>query len=206
MAHAALFDLLPDFGAALPRNAPAPAERESVPAPTKPAVDIDAVVAHAVAEAEAALEARLQLAHEAALEAERQKYAEETQAFLESLGEDVGTKIVERIDKMEARLGELVGATVARIVGSLLSEDIQKRSLEALADAIRESVGDTDAVRIGVRGPQSMFETLGQALGPLADQLDFVEAPGFDLTVVIDDAVFETRMAEWAEALGEVLS
>ena len=140
------------------------------------------------------------------MEAERQANAEEAKAFLESLGEDVGKTITERIDIMEARVAELVGATVARIVGGVLSDDLQKRSLEALAHSIRESIGDADAVRIGVRGPQSLFETLKTALGPHADHLDFVEAPSFDLTVVIDDAVFETRMAEWGQALGEVLS
>ena len=62
------------------------------------------------------------------------------------------------------------------------------------------------AVRIGVRGPLSLFETLQAALGSRAANLDFVEAPGFDLTVTIDEAVFETRMAEWSATLSEALS
>jgi hypothetical protein len=206
MAHAALFDLLPDFGAGVVRAVPATVERQHPPQPANPPLDMEAIVARAVADAEAATEARLTLAHEAAMEAERQANAQEAKVFLESLGDDVGKIIASRIEAMEVRVGDLVGATVGRIVGSLLSEDLQKRSLEALARAIRESVGDTDAVRVGVRGPQSMFETLKTALGPHADHLDFVDAPGFDLTVVIDDAVFETRMAEWADALTEVLS
>jgi hypothetical protein len=140
------------------------------------------------------------------MEAERQANAAEAKAFLENLGEDVGKTIALRIEAMEAHVADLVGATVGRIVGGLLSEDLQKRSLEALARTIRASIGDTDALRVSVRGPQSMFETLKAALGPHADHLDFVDAPGFDLTVVIDDAVLETRMAEWAGALAEVLS
>lgn len=206
MAHAALFDLLPDFGAGLVRAVPATTERQHPPQPANPPLDVEAIVARAVADAEAATEARLTLAHEAAMEAERQANAEEAKVFLTSLGDDVGKTIASHIEAMEVRVGDLVGATIGRIVGSLLSEDLQKRSLEALARTIRESVGDTDAVRVSVRGPQSMFETLKAALGPHAGHLDFVDAPGFDLTVVIDDAVFETRMAEWADALAEVLS
>ena len=101
---------------------------------------------------------------------------------------------------------ELVGATVARIIGGIISDDLQKRSLEALAGTIREAVGDSEAVRIAVRGPLSLFETLKASLGPRAANLDFVEAPGFDLTVAIDEAVFETRIAEWSAALSEALS
>ncbi|RVD51173.1 hypothetical protein EN750_31140, partial [Mesorhizobium sp. M7A.F.Ca.ET.027.03.2.1] len=107
---------------------------------------------------------------------------------------------------MEARVTGLVAATVARIIGGIVSDDLQKRSIEALAGAIREAVGDAEAVRIVVRGPLSMFETLKASLGPGAANLDFVEAPGFDLTVAIDEAVFETRMAEWSTVLSEVLA
>jgi hypothetical protein len=206
MAHAALFDLLPDFGAGMARAVPATIERQHAPQPVDPPLDVEAIVARAVAEAKAATEARLTLAHEAAMEAEREANAAEAKAFLESLGDDVGKTVASHIEAMEAHVGDLVGATVGRIVGGLLSEDLQKRSLEALARAIRESIGDTDAVRVSVRGPQSMFETLKTALGPHAGHLDFTDAPGFDLTVVVDDAVLETRMAEWAAALAEVLA
>jgi len=61
-------------------------------------------------------------------------------------------------------------------------------------------------VRIGVRGPLSLFEPLSAALGSRAANLDFTEASGFDLTVTIDETVFETRIAEWSASLSEVLS
>jgi hypothetical protein len=204
MSAAALFDLLPDFGARAPRAAAAEPRRAVEAA--EPQADIATIVAEAVAQAEAALEARLAREHLAALEAERQANADQARAFLESLGEDMGKTIAARVDAMEARVTDLVGAAVARIVGGLLSEDLQKRSIDRLARAIRETVGDAEAVRLNVRGPLSLFETLRAALGARAANLDFVEAPGFDLAVVVDDIVFETRMAEWSAALSEVLS
>lgn len=206
MASATLFNLLPDFGAGQPRAAPTFAESAPPAQPANDPVDTTTIVARAVAEAEAATQARLAQAHEAALEAEREMHARETETLLANLGEAAGEAIADRMEAMEARIGDLVGASVGRIVGGLLGADLQKRSLEALARAVHESIGDTDAVRVAVRGPQSMFETLKTALGPRAGHLDFIEAPGFDLTVTIDDAVFETRMAEWANALAEVLS
>ncbi|TIW56456.1 MAG: hypothetical protein E5V60_29000, partial [Mesorhizobium sp.] len=171
-----------------------------------PQADIGTLIAEAVADAETALEARLAAAHHAALDAERQANADEAKVFLEGFGGDVGQAVATRIDAMEARVTELVGATLARIIGGMVSDDLQKRSLDALARTIREAVADSEAVRIAVRGPLSLFETLAASLDTRASQLDFVESPGFDLAVVIDEAVFETRIAEWSASLSEVLS
>lgn len=208
MASAALFDLLPDFGARTQRAGQSPATAKAEPRPDTPApqADIGALIAEAVIDAEAALEARLAVAHQAELEAERQASADEARVFLEGFGGDLGAAVTARIDAMEAKVSELVGATVARIIGGIVTDDLQKRSLEALAGTIREAIGDSEAVRIAVRGPLSLFETLKASLGPRAANLDFVEAPGFDLTVAIDEAVFETRIAEWSSALSEALS
>ncbi|MHA6641551.1 hypothetical protein [Mesorhizobium sp. A623] len=206
MPSAALFDLLPDFGASLPRHGTAPTEADQPKRHVQPAVDVAAIVARSVAEAETALEARLAAAHQAALETEREANAQEAKVFLESLGDDVGKRIAERIDAMEARIGEVVGASVTRILGNALGDDLRKRSLEALARSIQASIGGREATRIKVRGPQSLFEPLVAALGTHAERLDFVEASGFDLTVVIDDTVIETRMGEWADAFGEILA
>ncbi|MEI9430991.1 hypothetical protein [Mesorhizobium sp. Cs1299R1N3] len=205
MPSAALFDLLPDFGTRAQRASQPQAAAEHKPEAAPPA-DIGTLIAEAVAQAEAALGERLAATHEAALEAERQANAEEAKAFLDSFGGDVGKAVSSRLDAMEARVTDLVGATVARIIGGVVSDDLRKRSLEALAGAVREAVGDGEAVRITVRGPLSLFETLKASLGPRAENLDFIEASGFDLTVTIDEAVFETRMAEWSATLSEVLS
>ena len=208
MASAALFDLLPDFGSRTSAANQAPAARaaEHMPAAPAPQADIGALIAEAVVEAEAALEARLALAHQAALDAERQASDDAAKAFLESFGGDLGIAVAGRIEAMEQRVAELTGATVARIVGGLLSDDLQERSLQALSRTISAAVADSEAVRIGVRGPLSLFEPLSAALGSRAANLDFTEASGFDLTVTIDETVFETRIAEWSASLSEVLS
>lgn len=207
-SSAALFDLLPDFGARPPRR-PLPlaaVEPEQVPEPQAPGADITILIAEAVAEAEAALEARLSAEHHAAMEAQRLASEDASHALLAGLGNDVGAAIARRIDVLESRVTDLVAATVARIVGGVLSDDLQKRSLDALARALREATGDSEAMRIVVRGPSSLFETLREALGSRAANLDFVEAASLDLTVTIDETVFETRIAEWSATLSEVLS
>ncbi|TIR88239.1 MAG: hypothetical protein E5X08_32115, partial [Mesorhizobium sp.] len=103
-------------------------------------------------------------------------------------------------------VAELTAATVARIIGGVVSDDLQERSIEALARTVSAAIADSEAVRIGVRGPLSLFEPLKASLGDRAANLDFTEAAGFDLTVTIDETVFETRIAEWSASLSEVLS
>lgn len=203
MSAAALWDLLPDFGAAND-HARHPAAQ---PAPDKPAEpDVDALVEAAVARAEAALAARLSEAHQAQLAAEREAAATDAQALMESLGSDIGALISDRLERLQEHICDTMGAAAGRILGGVLSDTLRERSLAALAATIASAIDDPDAVRIQVRGPAHLFEALCTALGERAEKLDFVEAPGFDLTVSVNETVIETRMGEWSAALSGIVS
>ena len=208
MAALALFDVLKDFGTR-PQSAagafPAQQPRPEIN-PTAPQHDIAQIVRAEVEKAEIQLEQRLSLAHEAALDAQRQEHAAEIEAMLRRFGENAGETIAARIDEMENRIGEQAAATAARILGAFLSEELQKRSMQSLAQSIRAATTDREAVRIEVRGPQSLFETLSAALGDRAGEFSYVEAPGFDLAVTIDGNLFETRLSEWSAALADILA
>ncbi len=204
MRTASLYDLLPDFGAH-----PARAQPIASPQPVataEPPPDVDALVARAVEQAEEALAARLEAAHAEALQAQRQADADAAAASLASLGGEMSAAVTAGIAAMETRLTASTEEAVARVLGGVLGDDLRARSLAALAGTIGAALGDAEAVGIRVSGPQFLFEPLKAALGARTDQLHFTEAPGLDLTVSIDDAVFETRMSEWAAALSEVLS
>ena len=128
------------------------------------------------------------------------------EAVLQRFGEQAGETIATRISEMESRIGEQSAAGAARILGAFLSEELQKRSIESLAQSIRAAATDREAVRISVHGPQSLFATLSAALGERAVEFDFIEAPGFDLVVNIDGNLFETRLSEWATVLADILA
>jgi hypothetical protein len=210
----ALFDVLTDFGKRPNRaGAPHPSaeQRQDAPpaafsAPAAPPPDLSEIIATEVARAELALEQRLSLAHEAALEAERQAHSAEIETLMRRFGEEAGGIITARFAEMESRLGDLATSATARILSGFLTEELRKRSLDGLARSIRDAVGDAEAVRIQVRGPQSLFEALQAALGERAGSFDYVEAPGLDLTVSIDGNLFETRLSEWSGAMQEILS
>lgn len=208
MRQASLSDLLPDFGAP-PHHGGGPVETPAEPptfAEAPPAIDVDKLIAMAVARAEDALEARLTAAFTEQLETERRTMAEDAKALVAGLGGDIGQAVDQRMRQMEQHLHDLMGDVVARIISGLLSDDLKKRSLVALEKAIRDTVAETEAVRVTVRGPLSLYEPLKAALGKRAGSLDFTEAPALDLTLVVNDTVVETRMSEWSAALSEVLS
>jgi hypothetical protein len=205
MSIAALFERLTDFAPLAPQgNEP----EAPVAAPYPKAVpdpDIAAIVAEAVAQAEADLTARLTEEHEAALEAERQRQAEEIAELGARFGADAGAVIATRIAEMETRVVHLATDAAARVVATLVSDDIRSRSIDALSTAILAACADREAVRIKVSGPQFLFDALAAAIGERIDNVDFVEAVGFDLSVSIDDNLFETRLGEWSSALSETL-
>ena len=215
MSRFALADALTDFGAPPVHPVdpfPVAATAQPVDFPLEPAppaiepVDIDALIAEAVEQAQAALEQRLGDEHAAALAAAQAHHAEELAALERKFAEEASEKIVARFAEMESQIIELTSAVTARILGATLTNDIRDRSLERLAGLIREALADGEAVRIRLHGSLPLFEALKERLPDHCDQLDFMERPDFDLSLSIDNSVYETRLAEWSHALAETLA
>lgn len=169
-------------------------------------VDVEAAVAEAVAQAEAALADKLAQEHAEALQAERDRHAQEMSELQAQFADEAAAKILASIGEMEARLVELTSAVTARILGGVLTDDLRQRSIGKLAQIIREALADDEALRIRVRGNLPLYEELKERLPEHADQIDFTESTNFDLSVTIDDSVFETRLAEWSSALAEAFA
>lgn len=204
MGGRALADYLLDFG-----SGPAPQPAQPLAAaeqPAQPQPDIQAIVAAEVAITEARLRAEFAQTAEAMLADERARHQAAIETLHAELGGAAGTRIAAEFAVAEARFTALVSDAAARILSAMLSDDLNRRSVERLAAAVRYAVADRDAVRIKVTGPQSLFESLDAALGPLAAQCDFTEAPGLDLSVAIDDALFETRFTEWSTTIAGAVS
>ena len=168
--------------------------------------DVDALIADAVAAAEAALAARLAEEHEEASRIERERHEEELAALHRQLAEHAAIRIEAAVDEAERHVVALTSAVAARILGAVLTDDLRDRSLARLAETIRDALADHDALRIRVRGSLPLYEALKSRLERHEGQLDFSESPAFDLSVTIDDSVYETRLAEWSAALAEALS
>ncbi|MVA95708.1 hypothetical protein GN330_00385 [Nitratireductor sp. CAU 1489] len=213
MANLSLADILVDFGK---RDEPAPFETPMPdfdmplgiePMPPEPDLpDVDALIAEAVEKAVAEATARLDADHAAALEAERERHVAEVETLQAGLGEDLGAKIRESFDATEKRLLDLTAEVVTRVLGPVLAEDLQRRSVSRLAEIIRTSVRDAETTKIRVHGPMSLYQALEDALGEQARLLEFTESNGLDLSVVLDGSVYETRLSEWSVSAAEVLA
>lgn len=219
MAVHPLARALKDFGAPAARPdsfAPAPAfaapEMDFPAMPDLPDFPLpdpgaeEARIEEAVAQAEAALRERLEQEHAETLQIERDRHAEEFAELHVRFADETADRIKASLDGMEHRLVELTSTVTARILGVVLTEDVRRRSIERLSGLIADALGDAEAVRVRVRGSLPLFETLKEKLPDYADRLDYAEGTGVDLSVTIDDSVFETRLAEWSAALAEVMT
>lgn len=216
MSGVALANALKDFGARPPSTAepfdagPAFAMPDlsyptDFPEPTEAAPDVDAQIAEAVAQAEAETTKRLTAEHAETLNAERERHAEEIATLQARLGEEASALIESRFAETQRELVELTGSVAARILGGLMTDDLRERSLVRLADVIGQALADDEAVRIRVRGNPALFDALRERLSGHEEQIDYTEAADFDLSIMINDSVYETRLAEWSTALAETL-
>ncbi len=212
MASTMLSNALRDFGAKPPPQARGPniEARQAPPALSRaPFADADrraAEIAEAVADAETRLAERLHAEHERQLDAEREAHQSELARLRDEFSSEAAREIAAKLDTLEERLVEVTSSVVARLLAVVMTEHVQKRSLEALARSIHDALADKEAVTIRVTGPVSLYESLQELLGPLAEKLMHVESTDVDLTVSFDERVYETRLAEWSEALSEAVA
>jgi hypothetical protein len=204
MSALRLADVLPDFALhepSLPTRIVEPAFR-AAPDPA----EIERRIAVAVAAAEEALAARLFQEHEAARNALKETHDRKVEELQHAMGETIGRLVEERLSEAEARILQFTETVAARILAMIAGEAVSRRAVAALADLIRMTIADREALRIRITGPLSLFEPLRAALGDRAMQLEFVETEAIDLIVTIDETQFETRLSDWSEALAGVLA
>lgn len=203
----AIADFLPDF-APPPRPAPAavilPLRNEPptpAPHPQPAPVDVDAIVADAVERAEADLGRRLEALYEERAAEDRARHEEEMAALRATLSVELAGKTAAALSSLESKAIEEATSVCARILSQIVDEDVRSRAVAALAGSVRGAVGDADTIRIRVSGPQSLFMPFAAAMGDHARHLEFTESESYDLTVSLDETLFETRLAEWSSAL-----
>lgn len=209
MSTHTLADALPDF-ASMPKP---PQDNGRAASGGPPAVTLQPalteptlreLIAAEVERARTALEQQLNARHQEEMARERERHAAEIAELSTRTGTDAAQLIEQRLSQLEEELIDLTTSVAARILGASLADDIRARAVARLAETVRAALSDSEAVRIRVRGAPSLCDALEKALGAHAEQIDFAIADGFDLTVSIDDSIFETRLSEWSSAMSEV--
>ncbi len=211
MRSRSLAEALPDFGRApvtaftakaAPRPQPALEPRGSLTSDGEWQARID----KAVADTEARVTTHLLEKHEAALEERAEAHTREMETVSQDFAATMGKAISERFQELEDRVALMTASAAARLLSGVLSDELAKRSIARMETVLRAAVDDRETVRITVRGPASFYEPLRKAMGDHGERMRFIEAPNADLSVSIDETVYETRLAEWSDALAEVIA
>lgn len=206
MSAAALYQLLTDF-------APPPAIRREEPLPhftpapvqTEAAPDLPALLAEEYARGERETAERLDAAHREEIERLNERHRREIDEMFTRLGEAMAREVSERLETTVSRVTDLAADALARLVASVMEEDVRQRSCAALAATVAASLQNTEALRIDIRGPLPMFDAFRQALGETALELAYTEDDQPDLVVHLHETVLQTRLAEWSAAMAEAL-
>jgi hypothetical protein len=133
-------------------------------------------------------------AHAAELEGLRSVYLEEIAVFL-------SLRLREGIDAIATNLSE----QTANILAPILTEELSLKAVSALADVVRASMPDGEAVMLVVKGPKDLFEQLKTQPGFEEETMKFTETADIDLSVELGESVFVTRMSAWASSLRKVM-
>ncbi|KJF66871.1 hypothetical protein [Rhizobium nepotum] len=136
----------------------------------------------------------LQAAHAAELEGLRSVYLEEIAVFL-------SLRLREGIDAIATNLSEQTAAILAPV----LTEELSLKAVSALADVVRASMPDGEAVTLVVKGPKDLFEQLKTQPGFEEETMKFTETADIDLSIELGESVFVTRMSAWASSLRKVM-
>ncbi len=122
-------------------------------------------------------------------------------AYLEELAARIDSRLREGINAIAANLSE----QTAGILAPVLSDKLSSKAVSALADVVRTSMPDGEAVTLVVKGPKVLFETLKAQPGFEEVGMKFTETTDVDLSVEVDESVFVTRMSAWASSLRKVM-
>ena len=133
-------------------------------------------------------------AHAAELEGLRSVYLEEIAVFL-------SFRLREGIDAIATNLSE----QTATILAPVLTEELSLKAVSSLADVVRASMPDGEAVTLVVKGPKDLFEQLKTQPGFEEETMKFTETADIDLSVELGESVFVTRMSAWASSLRKVM-
>lgn len=207
----AIADLLPDFGPS-PRparpKAAAPAAPALAPAPVEarqrepePAVDVDAIVSAAVAKAQADVRQHLERLYEEQMAEDRARHEEELASIRNAVTVELGGKMAAALRDLEQRAIETTTTATACILSKLVDDAVRKKAVDALAGSVRAALSGGEVVRVHVSGPPSLLMPFTAAMGDHARLMEFNESEACDLSVSIDDTLFETRLAEWSSVL-----
>lgn len=110
-----------------------------------------------------------------------------------------------RFFDMTVAISQSVADQTLQALLPIIDADVARRSVTALADAVRKAMTEEKAADVLVRGPMRLYEMLKPKFDERGIACRHVEAETIDILVEINETVLTTRLGVWAQSLAEVM-
>ena len=134
-----------------------------------------------------------------------EEHANEIRALEERQETEVMRVIHARFFDMTVAISQSVADQTLQALLPIIDADVARRSVTALADAVRKALTEEKAADVLVRGPTRLYEMLRPKLDERGIACRHVEAETIDILVEVNETVLTTRLSVWAQSLAEVM-
>lgn len=133
------------------------------------------------------------------------EHAQEIRTIEERHDAEVMRVIHARFFDMTVAISQSVADQTLQALLPVIDADVARRSVAALADAVRKAMTEEKAADVLVRGPTRLFDMLKPKFDERGIACRHVEAETVDIIVEINETVLTTRLQVWAQSLAEVM-
>lgn len=171
----------------------------------EPEIDLEAERKQAYDEGYAKARAELEESFAGQLAAIAEDHEHEVRAQQERHDSEVMRVIHARFFDMTVAISQSVADQTLQALLPIIDADVARRSVTALADAVRKAMTEEKAADVLVRGPMRLYEMLKPKFDERGIACRHVEAETIDILVEINETVLTTRLSVWAQSLAEVM-
>jgi hypothetical protein len=171
----------------------------------EPEIDLEAERKQAFDEGYAKARAELEESFAGQLATIAEDHAQEARIREERHDSEVMRVIHARFFDMTVAISQSVADQTLQALLPVIDADVARRSVTALADAVRKAMAEEKAADVLVRGPMRLYEMLKPKFDERGIACRHVEAETIDILVEINETVLTTRLSVWAQSLAEVM-
>jgi hypothetical protein len=165
------------------------------------ASDLDVQIAEAHARGVLEARAAALMDQDAALAKQQAAFDQKLSAERLRWTTEEGTKIASALSDTLADVERRIADSVNQILKPLILERVREKAMHELRNALAGMLAQGTFAKITVSGPQDLVSQIETEFSGRHDGLTFVPAAVADVTVRADDAMIETRIKAWADAI-----
>jgi hypothetical protein len=171
----------------------------------EPEIDVEAERKQAFDEGYAKARAELEESFAGQLAAIAEDHENEVRNQEERHDSEIMRVIHARFFDMTVAISQSVADQTLQALLPIIDADVARRSVAALADAVRKAMTEEKAADVLVRGPTRLYDMLKPKFDERGIACRHVEAETIDILVEINETVLTTRLGVWAQSLAEVM-